>query len=99
VVNKLTILLLHGYGIDTHPSKLLHLGITRIHARDAFHQCTKITVGSTNGTVRKLANGSIAAFVLPQFVSDDSQLFTVRNEYNGMILLSSFADKRPQHNL
>jgi homoserine dehydrogenase len=44
--------------------------------------------------LRKLANGKIAAFVLPQFVTPESQLYTVRNEYNGVVVESAFADKQ-----
>ncbi|MGV3656364.1 MAG: hypothetical protein ACO1NX_00360, partial [Chitinophagaceae bacterium] len=39
-------------------------------------------------------NGKVAAFVLPQFVSAESQLYSVKNEYNGVVVQSSFADKQ-----
>ena len=42
----------------------------------------------------KLKNGEIAAFVLPQFVNRSSQLSAVKNEYNGVIIESSLADKQ-----
>jgi homoserine dehydrogenase len=34
-VNKLTILLLHAYGIIAHPEQVLHAGIDHIHPYDA----------------------------------------------------------------
>jgi homoserine dehydrogenase len=34
-VNKLTILLLHAYGIVSSPGNLLHKGITQIHSFDS----------------------------------------------------------------
>jgi homoserine dehydrogenase len=36
----------------------------------------------------------VAAFVLPQFVKKNDQLAFVRNEYNGVVIESSFADKQ-----
>src|SRR6185312_7811925 len=43
---------------------------------------------------KKLVNGKIAAFVLPQFVTHDDHLSFVKNEYNGVVIESSFADKQ-----
>ena len=36
----------------------------------------------------------MAAFVLPQFVKHDDHLAFVKNEYNGVVIESSFADKQ-----
>ncbi|MBK9571097.1 MAG: homoserine dehydrogenase [Chitinophagaceae bacterium] len=43
---------------------------------------------------QKLKNGKIAAFVLPQFVKQDDHLAFVKDEYNGVVIESSFADKQ-----
>ena len=43
---------------------------------------------------RKLDDGRVAAFVLPQFVKDESQLFHVKDEYNGVVIESRMADKQ-----
>ena len=43
---------------------------------------------------KKLLNGKIAAFVFPQFVKHDDHLSFVKNEYNGVVIESSFADKQ-----
>lgn len=92
--NKLTILLLHGYGIVSHPKDHLHLGITRIHEFDSRLAGEKNLQIKLCAEAKKLSNGKVAAFVLPQFVANDSQLFNVRNEFNGVVLQSSFADKQ-----
>src|SRR6185369_214165 len=42
----------------------------------------------------KLNNGKVAAFVLPQFVKHDDHLAFVKNEYNGVVIESGFADKQ-----
>ncbi len=36
----------------------------------------------------------VAAFVLPQFVKHEDHLAFVKNEYNGVVIESGFADKQ-----
>ena len=43
---------------------------------------------------KKLANGKVAAFVLPQFIKQDDHLAFVKNEFNGVVIESGFADKQ-----
>src|SRR5207253_9901892 len=43
---------------------------------------------------QKLKNGKVATFVLPQFVTHDDHLSFVKNEYNGVVIESGFADKQ-----
>jgi homoserine dehydrogenase len=93
-VNKLTILLAHGYGIVANPDDLLARGITQIHAFDAGYAAEKGFQVKLTAQAKKLSNGDVAAFVLPQLVTDESQLFAVKNEYNGVVIESSFSDKQ-----
>ena len=41
-----------------------------------------------------MENGKVAAFVLPQFVKQEDHLAFVKNEYNGVVIESGFADKQ-----
>jgi len=41
-----------------------------------------------------LQNGKVAAFVLPQLVTHEDPLAFVKNEFNGVVIESSFADKQ-----
>lgn len=93
-VNKLTILLAHAYGIITAPQQLLYKGITQLHDRDSTFAAEKGFEIKLTAQARQLSNGKIAAFVLPQFVTPDSQLFSVKNEYNGIVIESKLADKQ-----
>ena len=93
-VNKLTLLLLHGYGIVSHPKELLHFGIDRLHSQDAEYAAGKQLKIRLAAQAKKLKNGGVAAFVLPQFVNQKSQLYNVNDEYNGVVLQSSFSDKQ-----
>ena len=93
-VNKLSILLAHAYGILTHPSAILHTGIQHLHAQDALFAKEKGYSIKLVAQAHKTKDGTIAAFVLPQFVTKQSQLSAVKNEYNGVVIESSLADKQ-----
>ena len=93
-VNKLSILLAHAWGIISSPDALIHTGIQHLDANDAIFAKEKGYEIKLVAQAQKLADGEIAAFVLPQFVEKDNQLSVVRNEYNGVIIESSLADKQ-----
>lgn len=92
-VNKLSILLLHAYGIIAAPAELIHAGITRLHPADARYAKEKGYTIKLVAQARKTSKG-VAAFVLPQFVPAGDALAQVHNEYNGVIIESSLADKQ-----
>ena len=93
-VNKLSILLTHAYGIVTPPQSIVHTGIQSLHPQDATVAGEKRYDIKLIAQARKLKNGSVAAFVLPQFVRRDHLLHTVRNEYNGVVIESGFAEQQ-----
>lgn len=93
-VNKLSILLTHAYGNVTRPTQILHSGITHIQLSDALYAKEKGYIIKLVAHARKLTNGSIVAFVLPQFVEAGDRLRDVRNEYNAIEIESSLADKQ-----
>lgn len=93
-VNKWSILLTHAYGIVEHPQKLVFNGIQNIRLGDAAVAKEKNHDIKLVAQAKKLRNGKVAAFVLPQFVRHDEHLAFVKNEYNGVVLESGFADKQ-----
>ena len=93
-VNKWTILLNHAYGIVEHPDNLLFTGIQSIQLSDAIVAREKSLDIKLIAQAKKLNNGKVAAFVLPQFVKHDDPLSFVKNEYNGVVIESGFADKQ-----
>ncbi len=93
-VNKWTILLNHAYGIVEHPDNLLFTGIQNIQLSDAVVAKEKSLDIKLIAQAKKLNNGKVAAFVLPQFVKHDEPLSFVKNEYNGVVIESGFADKQ-----
>jgi homoserine dehydrogenase len=93
-VNKWIFLLTHAYGILEQTSAVLFNGIQNIHAMDAVVARAKKQEIRLVAQAQKLRNGKVAAFVLPQFVKQDDHLAFVKNEYNGVVIESGFADKQ-----
>ncbi|PZF72778.1 homoserine dehydrogenase [Taibaiella soli] len=93
-VNKLTLLLVHAYGIVSHPTELVHSGIHLLHAQDAVFAKEKQYEIKLVAQAKKLRSGKVAAFVLPQFITKENQLYNVKNEYNGVVIESGLADKQ-----
>ncbi len=93
-VNKWTVLLNHAYGIVEHPDNILFTGIQNIQLSDAVVAKEKHFDIKLIAQAKKLKNGQVAAFVLPQFVKLDEPLSFVKNEYNGVVIESGFADKQ-----
>jgi len=93
-VNKWNNLLAHAYGIVTSPENILFTGIQNIQGFDAQVAAERQYVIRLVAQAKKLDNGKVAAFVLPQFVQQTDHLSFVRNEYNGVVIESGFADKQ-----
>lgn len=93
-LNKWVILLNHAYGIVESPENIVFTGIQNINLNDAAVAREKHYEIKLVAQAKKLRNGGVAAFVLPQFVNQNDQLAFVKNEYNGVIIESGFADKQ-----
>ena len=93
-LNKWTILLNHSYGIVERPENIVFTGIQNINQNDAVVAREKHYEIKLVAQAKKLNNGDVAAFVLPQFVYQHDQLAFVKNEYNGVVIESGFSDKQ-----
>jgi homoserine dehydrogenase len=93
-VNKWTILLNHAYGIVSNPDRILFTGIQAVQASDAAVAKEKGYDIKLIAQAKKLNNGKVAGFVLPQFIPVSEPLSFVKNEYNGVVIESGFADKQ-----
>ncbi len=92
--NKWTFLLTHAYGIIEKTENLVFTGIQSVQAGDAEVAREKHYDIRLVAQAKKLENGKVAAFVLPQFIKQDDHLAFVKNEYNGVVIESGFADKQ-----
>ena len=68
-VNKWTFLLTHAYGIVEKAENILFTGIQNIQLQDAVVGREKNYEVRLVAQAKKLTNGKVAAFVLPQFVT------------------------------
>jgi homoserine dehydrogenase len=93
-VNKWSFLLTHAYGIVEKTGNLVFSGIQFVQGRDADVAREKHFDIKLVAQAKKLDNGKVAAFVLPQFIKQDDHLAFVKNEYNGVVIESGFADKQ-----
>ncbi|MBS1496060.1 MAG: homoserine dehydrogenase [Bacteroidetes bacterium] len=91
--NKLSILLAHAFGSIASPSNFIYNGITGIKQSDAEVAKQKNLKVKLVATAQKINDNELAAFVLPQFVNSQDDLYNVINEFNGLVTESSFADK------
>jgi len=92
--HKWTILLTHAYGIVTGIDDILFTGIQNIQLSDALIAKEKSRNIKLVAQAKTLRNGKVAAYVLPQFVSNDDLLAFVKNEFNGVVIESGFADRQ-----
>lgn len=93
-VNKWAFLLTHAYGIVEPIDRIVFNGIQHIQGSDATVAAEKHLDIKLVAQAKKLQNGKVAAFVLPQFIKQDDHLAFVKNEYNGVVIESGFADKQ-----
>jgi homoserine dehydrogenase len=91
--NKLSILLAHSFGVIAKTNQFIFTGIENISLQDALVAKGRNWQIKLVANAQKLKDGKLAAFVLPQFVTESDDLYHVENEFNGLITESSFADK------
>lgn len=91
--NKLSILLAHSFGVIAKPGDFIFNGIENIALPDAILAKEKKQTIKLVATAKKLENGELAAFVLPQFVNQNDNLYHVQNEFNALTTESTFADE------
>jgi homoserine dehydrogenase len=88
---KLCIILTHAFGLFVEPENIFNYGIQNISDFD-------IKIARERGFKIKLAAKSrkvddrVMAMVIPQFVSENSELFKVDREFNGVIVEGAFSE-------
>ena len=91
--NKLSILLAHSFGVITKPEQFIFNGIESVSLPDALVAKEKKYSIKLVANAKKLSNGKLAAFVLPEFVTPKDDLYHVQDEFNAVTTESAFADK------
>jgi homoserine dehydrogenase len=91
---KAIILALHAFGVIAKPDDVLNIGITTLSPHDINYASEKGYKIKLVPTVKRLADNEISIFVLPKFVSITNHLFTVDNEFNGVIVDGEFSGEQ-----
>jgi homoserine dehydrogenase len=85
---------IEGYDVIEKPENIVFTGIQNINASDAQVALQKGYEIKLIAQAKKLQNGKVAGFVLPQFIKQDDHFTFVKNEYNGVVIESGFSDKQ-----
>ena len=83
---KTIILSLHAFGVILKPADLLRFGITTLKPNDIFFAKENGYNIKLVPTIKKSADGKLAAYVLPKFVTTENHLSKVENEFNGVLV-------------
>ncbi len=89
---KLVILIAHAFGVLAKPEEIYHRGIDRLGKLEIKYAHEKKYKIKLVATAYKTQHGTIAGFVLPQFVPASHKLYGVDEVYNGVVTRTCFAD-------
>ncbi len=91
---KAIILALHAFGVFAKPEEVLNIGITTLHTNDITYANEKNYKIKLVPTVKKLNDNQVSIFVLPKYVNADNHLYSVDNEFNGVIVDGEFSGEQ-----
>ncbi len=91
---KTVIIALHGFGIVLNIENLLRVGINNLKLEDVDFAKKSSYEIKLIPTIKKVAEGTIAAFVLPCFVKIESHLQKIENEFNGVLVEGLFSGEQ-----
>ncbi len=91
---KLIIITLHSFGIIVNPENVLTYGISNISEFDINYAREKRFKIKLVGQVERLKDQNITLFVLPRFVGRDKYIYSVEEEFNGVVVKGKAYDKQ-----
>lgn len=91
---KLVIITLHAIGVYVAPERVLTLGITNIGDADIRYAREKGVKIKLVAQVVKLSDGKFTLFVMPEFVVPSRYIYSVDNEYNGVVIRGECYDRQ-----
>ncbi len=92
--NKLSIFLVHAFGLASPLNDIFHLGIQRINPLDTRYAKEKGLKIKLVASAKKRGDDSISTYVMPQFVNNEDRLFQIDDVFNGVEIEGAFADKQ-----
>ncbi|MCU4174102.1 homoserine dehydrogenase [Carboxylicivirga sp. N1Y90] len=91
---KLIILTLHSFGTVIDPKDVLTYGISNISDFDIQYAREKDYKIKLVAQVERLQDKNISLFVLPRFVRKDKYIYSVEDEFNGVVIKGKAYDKQ-----
>ena len=91
---KLIIITVHAFGCYVSPEKIFTYGIASMNDDDIRFANEKGRRYKLVAHVEKLENGKIIMSVMPQLISHDKYIYSVEDEFNGVVIKGKFYDKQ-----
>ncbi len=91
---KLVIITVHALGVYVHPDEIFTYGITHIHESDIRYAREKGVKIKLVAQVVKVSDDRFTMFVMPEFVTPDKYIYSVDDEYNGVVIRGECYDRQ-----
>ena len=91
---KLIIITVHALGVYVAPSEIFTYGISTIHDADIRYAREKGMKIKLVAQVVKISPETFTMFVMPEFVSPSRYIYSVDDEYNGVVIRGECYDRQ-----
>ena len=91
---KLVIITMHALGTYVAPEKIFTYGISTIHDSDIQYAREKGVKIKLVAQVVKVSEEHFTKFVMPEFVSPNKYIYSVDDEYNGVVIRGECYDRQ-----
>lgn len=91
---KLIIITVHALGVYVPPTEIFTYGITNIHDSDIQYAREKRVKIKLVAQVVKVDEKHFTMFVMPEFVSPSRYIYSVDDEYNGVVIRGECYDRQ-----
>jgi len=91
---KLVIITVHALGVYVRPERIFTYGIADIHESDICYAREKGVKIKLVAQVQKVSERDMTLFVMPEFVTPDRYIYSVDDEYNGVVIRGECYDRQ-----
>lgn len=91
---KLIIIGVHAFGVYVSPEKIFTYGITHMNDNDIRFAREKDRRIKLVAHVEKLSDNRLVMCVIPQLISRNKYIYSVEDEFNGVVIKGLFYDKQ-----
>ena len=91
---KLVIITVHALGTYVAPERIFTYGISTIHDSDIRYAREKGVKIKLVARVVKVSDEHFTMFVMPEFVTPDKYIYSVDDEYNGVVIRGECYDRQ-----